>query len=195
MFEKPAEMIIHRPQYYGGLGLHSPKYKALAGFISTFLQTAANPVFKPNLLHSQLYRKYVLEEDHVPGATNQPPPYLNRDFFDVIKRVKRESSKNIITMTGGLDQAAHQLVHHHGAEQCFQHDSLQTLQGRDSQPNHRLGTLLVLKQAVRYSSRHDCFLVEDAAPTTEYPGETSQVRIFSLFLMQALQASDWFPQT
>jgi hypothetical protein len=86
MFEKPAEMIIHRPQYYGGLGLHSPKYKALAGFISTFLQTAANPVFRSILLHNQLYRKYVLEEEHVPGAPNQLPPYFNQCYQEGEKR-------------------------------------------------------------------------------------------------------------
>ena len=65
------------------------------------MQTAANPVFQPSLLHSQLYRKYVLEEEYVPGVPNQPPQYLNQEFFDVIKKVKRESAENIITMTEG----------------------------------------------------------------------------------------------
>ena len=57
---KPEEMILHRPHHHGGLGLHSVKYKALAGFITTFIQTAANPVYRQNLLHSALFRKYVL---------------------------------------------------------------------------------------------------------------------------------------
>ena len=56
-------MAIHRPHSYGGLGLHSVKYKALAGYITTFLQTASNPSFCPNLLHSQLYRKQLLGEE------------------------------------------------------------------------------------------------------------------------------------
>ena len=99
MFAKPEEMLLHRPLHHGGLGLQSPKYKALAGFITTFLQTAANPSFRPNLLHNQLYRKFVLEEEHVPGAPAQPPPYLSQDFFATIRKVKNESSLNIVTMT------------------------------------------------------------------------------------------------
>ena len=98
MFEKPAEMILHRPLFYGGLGLHSPKYKALAGFISTFLQTAANPSFRQNLLHNQLYRKHVLDEDDVPGVPSQLPPYLTKDFFNLIKEMKRKHPIDIITM-------------------------------------------------------------------------------------------------
>ena len=65
MFAKPEEMVLHRPYSYGGLGLHSVKYKALAGFISTFMQTAANPAYRSNLLHTLLYRKYVLEEGDI----------------------------------------------------------------------------------------------------------------------------------
>ena len=99
MFEKPAEMILHRPLHYGGLGLHSPKFKAKAGFISTFLQTAANPSFRSNLLHNQLYRKYILEEADVPGVPNQLPPYFTEDFFHIIREVKRKYPFNILTMT------------------------------------------------------------------------------------------------
>ena len=62
MLLKPEEMLLHRPPSYGGLGLHSVKCKALAGFISTFMQTAANPRFQPSLLHNLLYRKHVLLE-------------------------------------------------------------------------------------------------------------------------------------
>ena len=72
MLAKPEEMILHRPASYGGLGLQHIKYKSMAGFISTFLQTAANPAFQSNLLHTLLYRKYVLEEDDVPGAPAKP---------------------------------------------------------------------------------------------------------------------------
>jgi hypothetical protein len=99
MFEKPSEMILHRPLNYGGLGLHSPKYKALAGFISTFLQTAANASFRQNLLHNQLYRKHILNEDDVPGAPNQLPPYFSKDFFKLIRDLKSRHALDITTMT------------------------------------------------------------------------------------------------
>ena len=92
-------MIIHRPHYYGGLGLHSVKYKALAGFITTFLQTAANSSFQPNLLHNLLYRKHVLLED-VPEAPVPPPPYLTQELFNIIRAVKESTSINIVKMTG-----------------------------------------------------------------------------------------------
>jgi hypothetical protein len=98
MFAKPEEMVIHRPHDYGGLGLHSVKYKALAGFITTFLQTAANPSFQPNLLHNLLYRKHVLGED-VPEAPNPPPPYLTPELFSTIRAVKEASGLNIVKMT------------------------------------------------------------------------------------------------
>ena len=132
MFEKPAETVLHRPPHYGGLGLHSPKYKALAGFISTFLQTAANPVFRQNLLHNQLYRKYVLEEEDVTGAPNQPPPYFTQECFDLIKKVRRESTLNIVLMSEkewSKVLSAHRGPHHHSAEPHHQHQGVHTLQG------------------------------------------------------------------
>ena len=97
MFAKPEEKVIHRPHHYGGLGMHSVKYKALAGFITTFLQTAANPSFRQNLLHSQLFRKHVLGED-VPGAPAVSPPYLTDEIFSIIRKVNDTSPLNIITM-------------------------------------------------------------------------------------------------
>jgi hypothetical protein len=99
MLIKPEEMLLHRPPSYGGLGLHPIKQKALAGFISTFMQTAANPLYQPDLLHTLLYRKYVLEEDHVPGAPNQLPPYFSEELFAIIRNVKNQSSINIISMS------------------------------------------------------------------------------------------------
>ena len=92
-------MILHRPHLQGGLGLHSVKYKALAGFITTFLQTAANPAYIPNLLHTLIYRKYILEEDNVPGAPVQPPPYFTQELFTLIKAVKADTPLNIISMS------------------------------------------------------------------------------------------------
>ena len=98
MFAKPEEMVIHRPLHHGGLGLHSIKYKALAGFITTFLQTAANPSFQPNLLHNLLFRKHVLCED-VPEAPSPPPPYLTIELFNIMRTVNESSSINIVKMT------------------------------------------------------------------------------------------------
>ena len=54
MLAKPEEMILHRPYSHGGLGLHSVKYKALAGLITTFLQTAANPSYRSNISSSRM---------------------------------------------------------------------------------------------------------------------------------------------
>ena len=92
-------MVLHWPHDHGFLELHSVKYKALVVFITTFLQTAANPVFRSNLLHSLLFRKYILEEDDVPGAPSQPPPYFTQELFNLIKAVKAETPLNIITMS------------------------------------------------------------------------------------------------
>ena len=91
-------MILHRPHQHGGLGLHPVKYKAMAGYITTFIQTAANPKFQSNLLHSLLYRKHVLGED-VPGAPNPPPPYLTPELFSTIRKVKEETDLNVVKMS------------------------------------------------------------------------------------------------
>ena len=99
MLLKPEEMLLHRPPNHGGLGLHPVKQKALAGFISTFIQTAANPSFQQNLLHTLLYRKYILEEHDVPGAPNQLPPYFSEELFNTIRRVKNQSSLSIVSMS------------------------------------------------------------------------------------------------
>ena len=99
MLVKPEEMVLHRPHLHGGLCLHSVKNKALAGFITTFLQTAANPAYQTNLLHSVLYRKYILEEENVPGVPAQPPPYFTQDLFTLIRTVMTQTPLNIITMT------------------------------------------------------------------------------------------------
>jgi hypothetical protein len=90
-------MVLHRPHSYGGLGLHSVKYKAMAGFITTLLQTAANPNFQPNLLHNLLYRKHVLGEE-VPQAPDPPPPYLSLELFTLIRKVKEDTPLNIFSM-------------------------------------------------------------------------------------------------
>ena len=96
-FAKPEEIVLHRPHHNGGLGLHSVKYKSMAGFITTFLQTAANPLLRQNLLHSLLFRKHILGED-VPEAPTPPPPYLSQDLFSIIRKVKEDTPLNIVTM-------------------------------------------------------------------------------------------------
>ena len=98
MLAKPEPMVLHRPNHHGGLGLHSVKYKAMAGFITTFLQTAANPAYQQNLLHSLLYKKHILGED-IPSAPNPPPPYFSQTIFDVIRKVKEDSPLNILAMS------------------------------------------------------------------------------------------------
>ena len=70
----------------------------MASLISTFLQTAANPAYQQNLLHSLLYKKHILGED-TPSAPNPPPPYFSQTIFDVIRKVKEDSPLNILAMT------------------------------------------------------------------------------------------------
>ena len=72
--------------------------KALAGYVTTYLQTAANPKFIPNMLHSQLYKKHVLGED-VPSAPEQLPPYFSPELFSIMKKVNDESPLNIVNMS------------------------------------------------------------------------------------------------
>lgn len=100
MLTKFEEMILHRPASYEGLGLqHIKTYKSLAGFITTFIQTSANPAFQSNLLHTLLFRKYVLEEDNVPGSHGQLSPYLSPEMFTIIRKVKTVTPLNIVTMS------------------------------------------------------------------------------------------------
>ena len=65
--------------------------------VEEFLQTAANPRFRKNLLHSLLYRKFILEEE-VSGIPSPLPPYFSQEIFSIIKKVKEETPLNIVTM-------------------------------------------------------------------------------------------------
>ena len=76
MFEKPSEAVMYRPISYGGLGVMNPKYKAIASLIRSFMETAANPRFRRNYDHEQLYRYHVLEESDLPDPGF--PPLLPR---------------------------------------------------------------------------------------------------------------------
>ena len=97
MFEKPSEVIMFRPPSYGGLGILSPKYRATACLIRSFMETAANPNFRRNHYHDQLFRYHVLAETSLPDPGF--PPYYPPEFFATIKKVKDETPLNITTMS------------------------------------------------------------------------------------------------
>ena len=82
----------------GGLGLHNVKYKALASLIRTFLETSVHPSFQHSLLHTLLYRVYVLEDAslYMPPTL---PPYLSASFFKTIRNAKENTPLNVTTMT------------------------------------------------------------------------------------------------
>ena len=44
MLLKPEVMIMARPAHCGGLGIHNVKMRALAGLVTTFLESARNPM-------------------------------------------------------------------------------------------------------------------------------------------------------
>ena len=96
--EKPQEMVLYRPIQMGGLGVHNVKFKAQASLIRTFLETAVNPSFRQNLLHSILYRIHVLGDDSL--SVHPPlPPYFSTTFFETIRQVKENTPLNVATMT------------------------------------------------------------------------------------------------
>ena len=97
MFEKPSETIMFRPASHGGLGVLCPKYRALACLIRTFMETAANPNFRRNQYHAQLFRYHVLEEHWLPN--HGFPPYYSQHFFSMIKKVKNTTPLNPVYMT------------------------------------------------------------------------------------------------
>ena len=85
LLEKPSEAIMCRPINFGGLGVINVKFKAQAMLIRTFMETAANPQFRNNLLHSVLFRYHVLGDTSVPDPGY--PPYYPSSFFKAIKQV------------------------------------------------------------------------------------------------------------
>ena len=96
LFEKPSEMVMCRPASYGGLGVSSVKFKAMAALIQTFMETSANLKFRNSLLHSAMYRYHVLSDTSIPN-----PGYLPcypASFFDTIRRVHQDTPLNVTTM-------------------------------------------------------------------------------------------------
>ena len=88
---------MYRPPSYGGLGVHNVKYKAQAGLIKSFLETAGNTKFIPSLYHNLLYRYHVLHETSLPNPGI--PPFYSKDFFAKIRQVHLETPLNIFQMS------------------------------------------------------------------------------------------------
>ena len=97
MLEKPSEMIKCWPVKFVGLGVLSVKYRAQAFLIKTFIQTAANPQFRHNHLHSHLLRYHILGETTLPNPGFLP--YYSENFFSNIKWVYDENPLNVRTMS------------------------------------------------------------------------------------------------
>ena len=86
-----------RPASFGGLGVTSVKFKAMAILIKTFLETAAIPKFRHSLLHSILFRFHVLGDTSLPDPGYLP--FYPQSFFDTIKYVHLETPLNILSMS------------------------------------------------------------------------------------------------
>ena len=97
MLFKPEEMVMVRPIKYGGLGILDVKYKAMAGLIRSFLETACNPDFRHSLYHELLFRYHVQEDKSIanPGF----PPFYSASFFETIKKVYDVSPQKVGKMT------------------------------------------------------------------------------------------------
>ena len=97
MLFKPEEMVMVRPVRYGGLGIFDVKWKAMAGLIRSFLETACNPDFIHSLYHELLFRYHVQEDKSFanPGL----PPFYSASFFETIKKVYDVSPQKVGKMT------------------------------------------------------------------------------------------------
>ena len=96
ILEKPTEMVLCRPASYGGLGVFSVRYKAMALLIRTLLETAVIPKFRHSL-HSVMFNYHVLGDTSVsnPGFL----PYYPPSFFKTIRKIHDSTSKNVTTMS------------------------------------------------------------------------------------------------
>ena len=88
---------MYRSTEEGGLGLICVKARAEAQLIQIFLQQSVHPKFQTNLYLNALFRCYILEEEAIPRPTI--PPYYSKKFFERIKEVKNNTTKNIVWMT------------------------------------------------------------------------------------------------
>ena len=94
---KPEELVMYRPASYGGLGVTNVKMKALAGLIKSFLETAGNEKFLPSLYHTMLFKVHVLDDNSLPDPGY--PPFYNREFFEIIRKVHQETPLNVLKMS------------------------------------------------------------------------------------------------
>ena len=79
------------------MGLHSVRCKALAGRLTSFMQTAANPKFQRSSFHSALYR-YFCNDDDTEGVPDIPP-YYPLNFLQLTKNVINHTPLNPISMS------------------------------------------------------------------------------------------------
>ena len=75
------------------------RFKALATLIRCFLETAAIPQYRHSLLHSSLYRYYILEDKSISNPGDFP--YYPIEFFQTIKRIKETKTIDILSMSIG----------------------------------------------------------------------------------------------
>ena len=96
-FLKPEELVMYRPPYVGGLGVHNVMLKAQAGLIKSFLETAIGPTFRQSIFHSILFRYHVLGDRSVadPGY----PPFYSAEFFSKIRQAHDETPLNVANMS------------------------------------------------------------------------------------------------
>ena len=73
---KPEEMVMFRPAVWGGLGVLNVKYKAMAGLIKTFLETAGHDKFRSSLYHTLLFRYHVLQDRSIQNP--ESPPFYSK---------------------------------------------------------------------------------------------------------------------
>ena len=97
LFEKPEELVMHRPREKGGLGVQHTKYKAMAILIKSFIETALASGFIMNMYHNALYMWHV-EGDKAMSDPGRPP-YYSMDFFSAIKQVQQEGLLKISSMS------------------------------------------------------------------------------------------------
>ena len=97
MLEKPPESVMCRPSSYGGLGVLSVKYRALAALIRSFMETAAHPKFRHSLLHTHMFEYHVMGNTFLPNPGFLP--YYPESFFKAIKKVHETTPLNVKTMT------------------------------------------------------------------------------------------------
>ena len=97
LLEKPAELVMHRPRFLGGLGVHHVKLKALAILIRSFIESAIIDRFDRNHYHNALYRWHVLEMTDIAKPVDSP--YYSAEFYETIRKVFYGSQKPIYNMT------------------------------------------------------------------------------------------------